>query len=340
MSYQWLDAKYINLVSFRLRNFKRKGSSQWNFSCPLCGDSRTNKHKARGYVYASKGTLLFHCHNCSATHNIPNFIKIVDQNLFNEYIKEKLVNSEIKSESAEFAIKMKPPKFHSETPLSKLRKISQLKADHPAKMYVERRLIPTDLHYKLYYCSKFKTWVNSIIPDKFESVEKDEPRLIIPFIDENGKLFGFQGRSFRKDSQLRYITIMLEERPKLFGLDTVKTDSDIYVVEGPLDSLFIANCIASAGGNIITDLPSVSEDKSKFIIVYDNEPRNEETIVKMEKAISAGYKICIWPENFKEKDINDAILSGLTPSQIKVMISDNSYYGLMASMKLITWKRV
>ncbi len=43
----WLETKYIGMMSTRLRNFKRKSHSLYNFSCNLCGDSEVDKRKAR-----------------------------------------------------------------------------------------------------------------------------------------------------------------------------------------------------------------------------------------------------------------------------------------------------
>lgn len=344
MSLNWLDSKYLSLISFRLRNFKRKGSA-FNFSCPYCGDSKTDKRKARGYVYQQKGKLRFYCHNCNVPGvDIPKLVKFLDQGLYDEYIKEKLVNdpkSEEKSDVQIFAEKMKKPTFIKSTPLNKLKKISQFSADSVVKKYIEQRKIPTKYHYKLFFCKEFKKWVNEFKPGQFESVDNDEPRLIIPFIDQEGNLFAIQGRSFRKKTNLRYITIMFdEEKPKLFGLDTVDTNLPIYVVEGPIDSMFLPNCLASAGSDITTNLSSVSEDKSKFVIVYDNEPRNAEIVKKVEKAIESGFQVCIWPESIEQKDINDMVLAGMKLRKIVETINESSYTGLEAKLKFQQWKKI
>ena len=122
--------------------------------------------------------------------------------------------------------------------------------DHPAKKYVLDRKLPNESHSKLYYCPRFYSWTNTLIPNKFKDTIKDEPRLIIPFIDENNKLFGYQGRSFQKDNKFRYITIMLDEtKPKIFGLENIDVSKKVYVVEGPLDSCFVDNCLAMAGSD-------------------------------------------------------------------------------------------
>lgn len=345
MSSQWLDTKYLLMLSGRLRNFKQKTNHLYNMSCPFCGDSKKDKTKARGFVFPKNGKLRFFCHNCNVPGiNIPKLIQQVDPGLFDEYLREKIADNpqpRQKTDVEIFADKMKPPKFHSNTPLKALRKISSFKPDSIIKKWVDDRKIPTKYHYKLFFCKEFKAWVNTIIPDKFENTEHDEPRLIIPLLDRDGNLFGFQGRSFKKNAKLRYITIMLDDdMPKLYGLDTYDERLQIYALEGPIDSMFLPNAIASAGSDVTSNLDYISEDKSKFVIVYDNEPRNKEICDKIEKAIEAGYPVCIWPESIKEKDVNDMILAGMKTRKIVETINDNTYTGLEAKLRFQTWKKI
>ena len=49
-----IDSKYIGLVSTRLEKFKKVKVDLYNFRCPLCGDSKRNKNRTRGYFYAIK----------------------------------------------------------------------------------------------------------------------------------------------------------------------------------------------------------------------------------------------------------------------------------------------
>ena len=352
MNLVWLDQKYLSMLSFRLRNFKRKGNNQWNFSCPFCGDSQKDTRKARGYVYENKGRLRFYCHNCNVPGiDIPKLLKHEDMGLFDEYIKEKLVATaedrpeREKSDVELFAEKMKPPVFVKGSPLKHLKKISLFKPSSAVKLWVDGRRLPADSHYRLFFCKEFKHWVNEhCIPSKFneDSLTRDEPRLIIPFIDREGNLFGFQGRSFKKEAKVRYITIMLDEqKPKIFGLDKLDlSQTPIYVVEGPLDSLFLPNCIASAGSDLITNLYTLGLDRSVFTIVYDNEPRNKEIVKKYEKAIHQDYNVCIWPEDIEHKDINDMILAGVSQQKIVDIINENTYTGLEAKLKFQQWKKI
>lgn len=338
----WLDTKYVNLLSPRLERFKRV-QGNFNFRCPICGDSKTNKTKARGWILSKGDRSRFYCHNCTASMRFPIFLKTLDPTLYYEYIKDSLLdkNEKPKDPVHEFADKMKKPVFIKTTALNKLKKMSQLAHDHPAKVYIDSRKIPTNQHHKLFYAPKFKKWVNEIIPNKFENLDHDEPRLIIPFLDQNKELFGFQGRSFRKKSDIKYITIMLDEsKPKMFGMDTIDPGKTVYIFEGPIDAMFIPNSMASAGGRIDSNLKLTNFRKENIVIVYDNEPRNAETVKKMESAIDEGYRVCIWPDHVEIKDINDMVLSGISPVMIQQMIDANTFTGLSAKLRHATWKKI
>lgn len=334
----WIEHKYINLLSGRLEGFSRVNERVYRFRCPICGDSHKDKRKKRGHILEMDGKIRFYCHNCSASMQFRYFMKEIDPSLYLEYVKEKMVESGQVSEVQEFAEKMKPPVFVKTTALNKLKKVSQLKLDHPVRQWVSKRMIPSQYHYKLFYAPKFNQWVNGIIPNKIQSKE-DEPRLIIPFLNEEKELFGFQGRSFQKDG-LRYITIMLDEsKQKIFGLDTVNTFEDIYLVEGPIDSMFLPNAIAAAGGDLLSQVDASGLPKKNIIVIFDNEPRHPDTIKRMQKVIDAGYRIVIWPSEIVEKDINDMILAGYTPEQIRHIIDTHHYSDLEAKLHFAIWRK-
>jgi transcription elongation factor Elf1 len=338
----WLAHKYIGIVSARLEKFKRKGSNLYNFRCPICGDSESNKNKARGYIYQKEGKMMFHCHNCGATMGIPNFIKMLDVNLYNEYQLEKLADRKTPEQDdyEKFVEKMKPPVFMKSGPLKGLKKVSQLSPDHPIKKFVVERKIPNVYHAKLFACPNFMHFTNNLVPNKFsaESLAKDETRLLIPFLDSNKAVHAYQGRTLGS-SGLKYITIVLNESvPKLYGLDTCDRSRIIPVVEGPIDSMFVPNSIATAGGDLISAVQTF--DRSRLTIVYDNEPRSRETVKKLDKAIMNGYNVCIWPETLEHKDINDMVLAGLSPEFIEHIIKTNTYKDLAAKLALQKWSKV
>jgi transcription elongation factor Elf1 len=335
----FVDIQFAQTLSGRMERFKvtRTNPYRINFRCPLCGDSQKSRTKARGWLLEKDNNFVYYCHNCGASHSFSYFLKLVDPMAFKDYVSEKFMNKHKKPEEKSTLEKttFEAPKFDNKAAIKSIKKVSQLDHHHYAKIYINERLIPSAQHYRMYFTPKFKTWVNSIYPGKFESVEKDEPRLVVPFFDKDKKMFGVSGRSFKPDSNLRYITIMFEDQPKIFGLDTVNFANPYYVVEGQFDSMFLKNAVAMAGaeGNT-TALQEVAENA---VFVFDAEPRNKEICNRMEKIIDKGYKIVIWPSDVPGKDINEMVLNG--HKDIEGTLRNNVYRGLEAKMKFTYWKK-
>lgn len=284
-----------------------------------------------------------HCHNCGITMGFEKFLERIDTLLYNEYSIEKLKDSRSPQQLdlEEFVNKMKKPNFMKSEPLKSLRKISQLDPDDPVKVLVSKRKIPNPYHAKMFKVPKFFAWVNSFIPDKFddEALLYDETRLLIPFLNKNGDMHAFQGRSLDSKSSTKYITIVLDEnQPKVYGLDTVDSSKKVYVFEGPLDSVFIPNSVATAGGDLAAAVEVISKDK--MVLCYDNEPRSRETIKKIDKVILNGYNVCIWPSNLEFKDVNDMILGGLSTDFVRYIIDQNTFKDLRAKAALNAWKKI
>jgi transcription elongation factor Elf1 len=198
----YIDLKFINDVSSRLSQFKKKTDYLFNFRCPHCGDSQKSKTKARAYLYRVKNDMFFKCHNCGQGQNFANFLKFVDPKLYSEYVLERYKGSAPATPAPKFDFK--PTKFKDQTILDDLKSISDLPEDHPARLYCTRRKIPEKYFDILYLCNKFMTLVNKVKPKTYKVI-KDHPRLIIPFFDTTGKLFAFQGRAFGKEQPKYYL---------------------------------------------------------------------------------------------------------------------------------------
>jgi len=263
---------------------------------------------------------------------IGNLIKYLDSKIYKDYILERY-SSGVKTVDPKQEFHFNAPVFRKKSVLKNLKSISNLPKEHPARIIIEKRKLPSESYSDLYLCESFYKFTNSLIPNKFPSLDGDHPRLLIPFRDKDGEVFAYQGRSFG-DEIPKYITIKLDsDADKIFGLDKVDKNKKIYVVEGPIDSLFLDNCIAVAGA----DFNNVQGDVT---VIYDNEPRNKEIVKQIEKTINQGRSIVLWPDTLKEKDINDMILSGYTKSQIQKIIKDNTFEGVAAKLRFTKWKKI
>ena len=333
----YIDTKYISLISHRLRNFTKKSDFLWNFSCPYCGDSQKNRKKARGFIYRTKNDLFYKCHNCSHGTNLSKLIEYVDPSTHKEYVMERYKEGS-NGTPYKGAYKTPEPEFDFKTPVFKtfdgLRKFSEMDENHPSVKFLLDRNLPRKAWNDIYFCPKFFEFTNRYVPNKFSSLGGDHPRMVIPFRTKEGNIFAYQGRAFGNEPQ-KYITIVLDkEHPKIFGYDRVDTSRSFYVVEGPIDSLFIENCVAVAQSDL-----RLPQYKDTAVLIPDNEPRNRQVCKQIEQCIRDDYSVVIWPQDVKEKDINDMILGGYTTVEIKELIHSNTHKGLQAQTVFSSWKR-
>jgi len=327
----YIDNSYIRRVGLHLDRFKDKGNNQYNFRCPVCGDSHKSKSKARGWIYENKGQAWAHCFNCNYAQPFDKFLKQFFPNIYSEYRIEKFGKKKEKKKEFTF----KKPVFEKKQ--ISLPSLNKLEDDHPAVVYARSRKIPEDKFNLLFHTETFKAFINTIVPNKFPDTKKDEPRLIIPFYSKEGELTYVQGRSYEPNAEMRYITIKVLDVDKLYGLERIDVERDIIIVEGPLDSLFLDNALAMAGASIST-IHGVPKDKAIF--AFDREPRNKEIIQQMERYAEKGYRVAVLPPKEEGKDINEWVLNGEDPKDIRQEIIDNSYSGLSAKMKINEWRKV
>ena len=339
----YIDTKYANLVGSRLRNFKQKNTYLWNYSCPVCGDSSKNKLKARGYIYRTKSDLFCKCHNCGHSTNIGNLIKYVDPHLYDEYVLERYKGGASKyndhKDISDTSVVVEPQVELKDSILDPLKSLDQLPVTHPAVKYVMDRKIPRDFWKLLYFAPKFKAFTNTVSAKFQEPIQGEHPRMIIPYFNEHGKVFAYQARAYGNEEP-KYFTIKVDEtQEKIYGLDRLDFSRRIYVVEGPIDSLFLPNAIAVSGSSF--DTPYIRGLLTNATIVMDNEPRNKDIVRQLEKYINLGYSVCMYPDTVQQKDINDMVLHGeMSPEEIVDLINTNTFTGMEAKLKFADWRKV
>ena len=321
----FIDIKYINLISSRLQKFKKVKPHLYNFRCPICGDSQKNKNKARGYLYRIKNNTNYKCHNCGINMSFNNFLKDIDPQTHKEYTLEKFkeghTGKNFTTESPEDVFK----NLKSSKPTFK----EKVKIDLPSaftvdrsRLYLESRAI---FNGDFYYCEDFNEFTGN------KSNYKD-PRIVIPLI-KDGVLIGYQGRALDKNP-VKYLTTMLEDnQPKIYGYDKLNKELPVYVVEGPFDSTFLNNSVALCGSD--GDVSCL--EGSSIIFVYDNEPRNKEIVARISRVIERGGRVVIWPGNIREKDLNDMVLMG---HDVEKVVKEHTFSGLEAKLKFNHWKKV
>ncbi len=343
----WLEKKYLSMVVSHLDVAKWKGDTTLNHRCLYCGDSTKNEHKARGYHFVIEQSYVYKCHNCGISTSTINFLKEHLPMVHREYMKEWLTEKGYKPKakkmpsSNEFKFQPKPQNLNT----SNIMTVDNLKflmkpcsEVSVARDYLNERMIPEVHHKDLWYTATPQSL--SMLSEKYKDrVLGTDPRIIIPFYNEENQLIGLSGRAVN-NSPLRYMTMKFhDDQPLIFNLHTVDKSKTIYVTEGPIDSLFLPNAIAVAGSDFTKLDDSIKENA---VLVYDNEPRNVEILKKIEHVIELGFTVCIWNDRRVNelKDVNDMVLNGLTQEEILSIIKECSFSGLSAKAKFMEYKKV
>lgn len=346
----YIDRKWLLLISSRLRNFKQKSSRLWNFSCPICGDSRTNALKARGYIFEYNGRLSYKCHNCGQSASFSYLLKFVDPSNHREYVMEKFQERHktkpeeiIKWAESQFLNKLGEPTPEVDH-LKLLKAIPDLPTEHYARQYIEGRKIPPERMKEMYFTPDFKEYMNQTFPEydpDGKKLVKNDPRVVMFLTDLKGNLSVVNGRALAAENQIRYIKArVIDGQPddrKVFGLKRANLAKRYFVVEGEIDSMFLSNCVASGDSSLDLLAKALGGQPT---LVYDNQPRNKDIVRQMQEAIKDGHKIVVWPAMFEGyKDINEMILHGWSSKTIEDYMDQNTFKGLVAQLKFDDWRK-
>lgn len=344
MNYSYSDILFVNRLSPFVRNFKKKSDNLWNCSCPICGDSHKTKTKARMYLMRKNNNVNVYCHNCSYTSSFSNFLKEIAFELYKEYLLDKYRQTEKvwQPKGANWTpnnhvlFDKKPEKLNTDFNIL-FQRLDRVSDDNDAKAYIRSRLIPDEFLDLLYYTDNLKK-VGEYFPRYKDKIPEYNPRLLIPIYKKDKDIWGVSARALR-ESEYRYLNFYENEDDVIvYGLERHNKSIQTYVTEGPLDSLFLPNCLASLNANLIKVLPYVDITKTTFI--FDNQPRNKEVCKQILKAIEYKCNVVIWNNEFPYKDINDAILGGMKVEKILDICSKRVYNSLSAINEFGLWKKV
>lgn len=337
----------------------------FNFRCPLCGDSKKDSSKKRGYFYWETNTYKFKCHNCGIQTTLVWYLKEHEPELYKREMYNQIKNKKEKSY-----------KYKEEKEVKTVDKVSNNKvkemlndmysndifsdfddvSDYHAIKYIHDRKIPKNKIKHFFYCENFYELMYKPLKVLIREVEQDvldeetfnrDPRVFWFIKDRSNNIIGLQGRSLTKNSKIRYLTIKISNTPMIGNIENIDLNQKIYVTEGFIDSIFLNNTVSLNGSSFHSVLNQFETLGAKNIVfVYDNEPHNQEIRAKINMVITESMKskdieigVCLLPKHIRKhgKDINDYIKSGMDKSQLLNIIDDNTYHGLKAKIKFSRW---
>lgn len=320
--------RYLNYIGLEKL---RKSGNNWYCKCPYCKRNGEKVKDSKFYILCNNERVTVYCHKCGTSKSFYKFL-------------EEFSPSVLESIKAEIYLGKKPD--ISTAPVKVEEKIvtgieAKLKTrlrNHPESLaYAQKRKLPEDFIDTLYFEDNYVDFLFQNMLIEVAIDKKRDPRIVIPYVNENGEWTHIQGRTILPNDKLRYLTItLIENEPKIWGLDRINKSNTVYVTEGVFDAIYVKNGIAF--GSAYAD-PEILKRKGIKDVVYCLD-HDIETNVALRKAatkyLDTGARLFFFPKSISSecKDFNDLILKGWTKERIMELIESNTFGGLAAKAKL------
>lgn len=277
-----------------------KDRSQISFDCPVCSYEikGLDKGDGKGNLEINYERNVYKCWACSETNNTHGSIyKLIKEYGNKDLLKRyKLVTPDL-IESYQNDVVKKPleglPKEF--IPLS----IEREEKDYKLAMeYLKKRNIGIEhiLKYNIGYCNSGEY----------------SGRVIFPSYDSHNNINYFLGRSYYKNSKLKYKNPDVAKSEIIFNEGLINWDSNIYIVEGVFDHIVVPNSIPLLG-KVMSDLifsKIIKRAECKVIIVLDSDAYLD--AIKLYKKLNSTKlvnKVLLvkLPDGFDISDINQRL---------------------------------
>ena len=309
-----------------------------NFSCPYCGDSRSDVRKKRGNLYLD--SLRFHCFNCGHSTGINRFLSDFNEELSNE---DKIAVHEIQQNAKKFEKRVSSTQSSmSMTLLDKLAIpkdilfkqlgiISPYK-DVTASNYLKSRMINIkDWKYFAYNSLTKELYILNTSPSdrvigfqirqldpKSHKQRYTSSRLTKIYSDVfNKDINGIVERLLLKEplgqkyieeeDGVENIVANLDRLSGIFNIMNVNLSQPLTIMEGPIDSLAIANSIALQSA--AKHLDGFFDEVENVRYLFDNDKTGKEMSLKKmknhKKVFLWGQYLDMIKSKTNIKDIND-----------------------------------
>jgi len=314
-----------------------KYNKSYNGCCPICKEGNSWGKKKRFYYIPDKE--LAYCHNCGYSKKALTFITEVTNKSLHEIINEvKEFDIEILPIEEPKEVKKVIDKSLPEDCIN-LSDISQI------EYYKNNTVVKIAL--QLIKDRKLDKGINK--PKTFYVSLKDvvhKNRLILPFYDENDDIIFYQSRGLTKKDLFerpKYLSKVGAER-SLYGMQNINSNLDnVFIFEGPIDSYFVENGLATCGITERSDKMFTSLQKEQMnklnlyekVYVLDNQYCDKAALSKSIILADNNEKVFIWPKELKRfKDFNDICVAGNKDKIKPEFILKNTHSGLKAKLLL------
>lgn len=311
--------------------------------CPICGDSRYSKSKARLHLYEKNGVTLVNCFNECSVNNITmeRFLRDFYPALLSAYKDEKGINT---LNNLKNFMKTDVSKTMSETigdfdfddfynKESEELELLGVGRNPPILFDLTDNFIKNDSKISEYCKSRGITynpewkWLigKDIVIDGKNFKINDY--IVIPLYC-GSKMYGFYSRSMNEH---RFQTYIPDKNSgfKIWNLYNIDIEKPIYVFEGIFDALSayqsgLTNVVACLGATPPMDLIKNAD----LVFCLDNDRTGYLNSIKY---LKQGYKALVYPDGTNCKDLNEMLKNN---TNIRDFILDNIGSGILSQIKI------
>ena len=311
-----------------------RSRSFYNGSCPICHEGKSWGKKKRLFFFPD--TNYLYCHKCARSWTPYFWVKEVTGYDFTQ-IKEDLKDYLGDDEYAEVEIFKKEERDFVLPDLPG--ECVNLLDDVQRHYYKNNPIVK-----KAYdYCQSRRLFTALNRPKTFYVCIEDKHhknRLIVPFFDEKGRIVTYVSRTlFDTDEKAKYIVKFNSDKP-LYNFHRIDPNYPyIFVIEGPIDSMFLKNAVSITGIHMTDKQARQINNMYPFhelIWIYDN-PKFESEVVrkKIKDKLKNEERVFLYDGELAEyKDLNlfctQKNLDFVDPD----LIVTGSYKGNMGLLKL------
>lgn len=276
-----------------------------NFKCNVCGDSKKRQSKMRAWILPESGDKpkMFHCFNCSTSFPAEYWLKLYFRNFYDDYIKEAFkLDFMGKDNQAKQCPSINPVINHTVEEV-----YDEFEDTRHFRVITKPELMETELFkIAIDFCHRRK--IPSEVWSKWyvaiDGVFKN--RIVIPFYDNNNKIYGYQCRSLFPWMEPKYLG-RKNCSGAIYNFYNVNFENPVVVLEGMIDSIFIENAIGVTGLKVYMD--DLDKVKRKYFLL-DDDPDGRRV---SEKLLLDGQYVFLWSkflkkfgiQRSKKSDIND-----------------------------------
>lgn len=303
--------EYCKQAALQLKH-KKITPTAISTECIFCGSP-----KLKGTVFfANTGRLCYICWRASCPcHNAihaAKWLKELNPSLYQAYLndiarREYASDADIQKMQEQFAEQFKKQQEIQRKEIEQKKLLDNMSTKYfkhiedgselskKAIEYCQKRMIPEEVWKKFFICDEGKY----------------HDRLIIPFYNKDNKVTYFQARSLT-NIEPKYMNRIADTQ--LYNKDFIDKSKPVFVLEGPIDSLFLENAVATCGAGSSSKLDAeIAKYEEVFYIMDNDEAGNKKAgaLVRQHKNVFMWNKFLndYGLDRTKIKDINDVIVA-------------------------------